>query len=86
LSTNRKTDAEITRMYNAAKKDGKITSAEQKKYQERERRYRAHFAAAKKGGVSLDECQKLSKELASEKDLVERMAKSEVKGNQKKAK
>jgi hypothetical protein len=86
LSSNRKTDMEITRIYNAAKKDGKISASEQKKYMDRERKYRAHFAAAKKGGVSLEECQKLGKELANEKQLVEHMAKSDVKANQKKAK
>ena len=75
---NQKEHAEIMAMHNKAVKEHKISGAEEKEFRSREGRLRAHQAALAKGGLTLAECEQITKDLNTEKAAVARMAATPV--------
>ena len=70
---NHKLDGDIDKMYSDAKASGKITPAEAQKFQQMEARIMALRRRFSKDGLSLNECQFLTKEYNAEKVQVQLM-------------
>ena len=73
---NAKEHREISAMHAKAKAAKKISPAEEKEYGARETRLKRHVTMLNKGGLTLDECHQITKELDREKAAVARMAKN----------
>ena len=73
---NFKEHREISAMHAKAKAAKKISPAEEKEFGMRETRLKQHVTMLNKGGLTLDECHQITKELDREKAAVARMAKN----------
>ena len=81
---NGKEHAAVMKMHADAKKAGNISKGEEKVFHGMEQRLHKHRAALAKGGLTLQECHALGKEIAHEKAAVARMAATPAKAPAKK--
>ena len=75
---------QVMEIHAKAKKEHMISKGEEKSFHEMEQRLHAHQAALSKDGLTLAECERLGKEIAHEKERIEKMAATPVKAPAKK--
>ena len=76
--------ASIMQMHAKAVKDHMISKGEEHRFREMEGRLNRHRAELAKGGLTLQECETIGKELAKEKEVLAKMAATPAKGPAKK--
>lgn len=74
VQANQKEHASIMQMHAAATKARRLDAAEQAQFQKMETGLRAHQAALAKDGLTLAECEQISKHLSAEKATLAKMA------------
>jgi hypothetical protein len=75
---------ELMQMHAKAVKDHMISKGEEHRFREMEARLHRHQATLAKGGLTLQECETLGKDIAKEKEVLAKMAASPAKGPAKK--
>ena len=73
---NQRAHSEIMQMFQRARAQGNISPAESRAFSDMERRLQGHSQMLNRGGLTLGECQQISRELANERANVQRMAAS----------
>ncbi len=74
MADNRRAHWAVYEVYNDAVRAGRIDSSEAQRFRDVDERLRRFQAAIKRDGVSLDECQRLSRAIAQERAMVDSMA------------
>ena len=74
VSANTKVHAEILKIHAEGIADKQISPAEEAEYKAMDARLKAHATTLAKGGLTLEECKTIDKELVKERDTVSKMA------------
>jgi hypothetical protein len=73
-TANLKAHSEVVQLYQRARAAGRIDPREAQAFAAIDGRLRAHAQALNRGGLTLGECQQLTREIAAERATVQRMA------------
>ena len=76
IQSNNAAHAQVWQMFSQARSRGNISAAEQQQFAAMERRLNTIKMNLGRGGLTLPECQALSREIANERVAVQRMAAS----------
>ena len=76
VQNNNASHAQVWQMFSQARSRGNISAAEQQQFAAMERRLNTIKMNLSRGGLTLPECQAISREIANERVAVQRMAAS----------
>lgn len=74
IADNRRDHAEVHQIFQRARRAARISPAEARDFDVMDERLRRHERALARDGLTLDECERIGREIARERDAVRRMA------------